>query len=86
MGGQVPNVSHPGFDYAPDFEGGIGAWETIAIWQYASDGRINGYDGNLDLNHAYMTLDAWNKYAGMVRENKNTVLENEKYRVVIEEK
>lgn len=88
---KYPNISHPGFDYAPDFEGGIGAWETIAIWQYASDGRIDGYDGNLDLNHAYMTLDAWDRYAGAkrseeVHENDETVLENEKYRVVIEEK
>lgn len=83
---KYPPVTHPGFDYEPDFEGAIGAWENIAIWQYASDGRIPGYDGNLDLNHAYMTLDAWDKYAGKVRESKHAVLENDEYRVTIEEK
>lgn len=34
-----------------------------AIRQYTSHGRIPGWDGNLDLNKAYMTREGWMKYA-----------------------
>ena len=34
-----------------------------AIYQYSSSGRLQGYDGNLDLNRAYMDGAAWDKYA-----------------------
>lgn len=93
---KYPAVTHPDFSYAPDFTGSIGAWKFIAIWQYCSDGRISGYNANLDLNHAYMTLEAWDKYAGVetvnttkpeVDDGKNvSTLENEDYRVTIEKK
>ena len=43
--------------------GGFGAWDYAAIHQYTSHGRINGYDGNLDLDIAHMDADAWGKYA-----------------------
>ena len=93
---KYPDVVHPNFKYSPNFTGSIGAWKSIAIWQYCSDGRINGYKANLDLNHAYMTLKAWDKYAGVKSANtskpnvnngkKASTLENEKYRITIEEK
>lgn len=40
-----------------------GAYEC-AIRQYSSCGRLDGYDGNLDLDKAYMDSDAWAKYVG----------------------
>lgn len=56
-----PDVEHPGFD----FEGDSPEADTfVAMWQYASDGRIGGYDGNLDLNHFYGGASAWLAYAG----------------------
>ncbi len=45
-------------------EKGYGAWRGPIIFQYSSVGRLDGYDGNLDLNIAYMDEVAWNKYAG----------------------
>lgn len=94
-----PNVINPDFSYDPEFNAPIGAWGVIAIWQYCSDGRIGGYDGNLDLNHAYMTPEAWDKYAGVEKVHEPEpepepdtpssnahVLEDDKYRVTIEEK
>lgn len=42
---------------------GIGAFNVIAIHQYTSTGRLTGYDGNLDLDIAYMTPASWDKYA-----------------------
>ncbi len=37
---------------------------SCAIRQYTSAGRLPGYNGNLDLNKAYMDRAGWNKYAG----------------------
>lgn len=36
---------------------------TCAIRQYTSSGRLAGYNGNLDLDIAYMDATAWHKYA-----------------------
>lgn len=42
---------------------GYGAWNSPAIFQYSSHGRLNGYNDNLDINIAYMDAEAWDKYA-----------------------
>lgn len=39
-------------------------WPFIAMWQYTSKGRLNGYNGNLDLDIFYGDKTAWDKYAG----------------------
>lgn len=49
MAGTPPSVKH---------------WPFYAIWQWTSSGRLNGYDGDLDLNQAYIDGAAWDKYAG----------------------
>lgn len=36
---------------------------TAAMWQFTSSGRLKGYDGNLDLDLAFMTKEAWDLYA-----------------------
>lgn len=41
-----------------------------AIRQYSSHGRIYGYDGDLDLDIAYMDDAAWHKYANPSGETK----------------
>lgn len=33
------------------------------IRQYSSSGRLSGYNGNLDLNYAWIDADKWHKYA-----------------------
>lgn len=45
-------------------DSGWGAWGEPAIYQYSSAGRLAGYNGNLDLDIAYMDREGWNKYAG----------------------
>lgn len=40
-----------------------GAYDC-AIRQYSSAGRLAGYNGNLDLDKAYMDADGWAKYVG----------------------
>ena len=39
-------------------------WSFYALWQYTSKGRLNGYNGNLDLNYFSGDTTAWDKYAG----------------------
>lgn len=39
-------------------------WNFYALWQYTSVGRLNGYNGNLDLNYFSGDGTAWDKYAG----------------------
>lgn len=34
-----------------------------ALWQFTDTGKVQGYDGNLDLDFAFMTRDAWDLYA-----------------------
>ena len=38
-------------------------WSTIAMWQWTSSGRIDGYSGNLDCDIFYGSKEAWDKYA-----------------------
>ena len=38
-------------------------WKTIAMWQWTSSGRLDGYNGNLDLDIFYGDKEAWMKYA-----------------------
>lgn len=40
-----------------------GAYNCV-IRQYSSAGRLAGYNGNLDLDKAYMDADGWAKYVG----------------------
>lgn len=56
------HLLYPNFDAdegeCPDTDG------LVCAWQFASDGRLNGYDGNLDLNRFYGEKGAWAAYAG----------------------
>ena len=46
-------------------------WTFYALWQYTSKGRLNGYNGNLDLNYFSGDRTAWDKYAGCTSINNN---------------
>lgn len=57
---QYANMKATGYQDKPWREGTY----ACAIRQYSSCGRLEGYNGNLDLNKAYMDKNGWNKYAG----------------------
>lgn len=40
----------------------LGAWSYYAIWQYTSRGRVDGINGNVDLNYTSMDLERLKKY------------------------
>lgn len=66
----------------------------LCAWQFASDCRIPGYDGNLDASVFYGDRTAWEKYAGCYNppipepqpHPEIDILENEHYKVTIERK
>lgn len=61
---QYADSSPSGYQASPwTDDGGTGAFPGMAIYQYSSTGRLDGYDGNLDLNIAYMDGAAWDRYA-----------------------
>lgn len=82
---QYPNVIRPSLDYDPgEPPATVG---LVACWQYASDGNVSGYNGNLDVNHFFGNRDAWKKYAGDVYIGEQlSILENNEYKVTIERK
>ncbi len=40
-------------------------WKSTAMYQYTSNGRLNGWNGRLDLNVFYGDKKAWDAYAGV---------------------
>ena len=51
---------------------GFGEWKSCIILQYSSKGQLPGYNGNLDLDKAYITADEWLMYARGLIEVKPT--------------
>lgn len=60
-------------DYNPDYNYDMSSagsapsvkyWSTIAMWQWTSAGRLDGYNGNLDCNIFYGDTTAWDAYVG----------------------
>lgn len=60
-------------DYNPDYNydmtnagssPSVKYWKTIAMWQWTSCGRLDGWNGNLDLDEFYGDTNAWDAYVG----------------------
>lgn len=58
-----PAVSHPNFSQAAEWDCPSADGNVVA-WQFCSDGRLNGYDNNLDCSLYYGDEKSWFKYAG----------------------
>lgn len=82
---QYPNVVRPTLDWElPDVPKTDG---LVCCWQYASDGKVVGYDGYLDVNRFFGDAAAWNAYCGKPVENLGkSVLENDEFIVEITRK
>lgn len=64
-------------------------WTFYALWQYSSKGRVNGYNGNVDVNYFSGDGIAWDKYAGKNSNEEETSKKktiDELAREVIEDK
>lgn len=59
---QYANMDNTGYQEHPWNEGAY----DCAIRQYTSMGNLYGWDGDLDLNKAYMTRDEWNAWAACI--------------------
>lgn len=58
-----PAVQHPTFARAAQWDCPSADGNVVA-WQFCSDGRLNGYGGNLDCSLYYGDKESWLKYAG----------------------
>lgn len=59
--------NEPDYNYDMSHAGSkpkVNFWPFIAIWQWTSKGRLDGYNANLDCDVFYGDVEAWNKYAG----------------------
>lgn len=62
---QYASMSPTGYQSAPWSDGkGYGAWSSAAIHQYSSSGSLANWNGQLDLNLAYINASQWNELAG----------------------
>lgn len=61
---QYANSEPTGYQSDPWFpKGSIGAFKAVTMHQYSSTGRLDGHDGNLDLDIAYLTREGWDAIA-----------------------
>lgn len=62
---QYKNNNPTGYQITPWTDSrGFGAWSAALIYQYSSRGRLSGYNGDLDLDIAYVSPTEWMAYAG----------------------
>ena len=84
-----PSVVSPSFAQAETWDCPI-ADGLVGAWQFCSDGRLQGYDGNLDCNLFYGDAKQWEAYYDSGSEESATpdvqTLENNNYKVTIERK
>ena len=67
---QYASNNPTGYQSDPWFPAGsIGAFSAVTMHQYTSTGRLSGYSGNLDLDIAYLTREAWDRIAKGDRED-----------------
>ena len=91
-----PEVVSPGFEAAESWQCPEANGNVVA-WQFCSDGKVDGYNGKLDLDLFYGAKEQWAAYAkGDKRGSDDTdssdtngsavVLENDKMKVTVEVK
>lgn len=97
---EYPSVTSPSFDMAESWECPEAEGNVVA-WQFCSDGRVSGYNGNIDCSLFYGTEKQWRAYALGYNETDSpvpspddssdtgisvSVLENDEYKITIERK
>ncbi|MGV9045289.1 GH25 family lysozyme [Lactococcus lactis] len=61
---QYASMSPTGYQSKPWTDGkGYGAWSSAAIHQYSSAGSLANWNGNLDINLAYINANQWKALA-----------------------
>ena len=62
---QYASMNPTGYQSEPWIDGkGYGAWSSAAIHQYSSAGSLANWNGNLDINLAYINANQWKSLAG----------------------
>lgn len=81
---QYASMTPTGYQSEPWTDGqGYGAWSSAAIHQYSSSGSLTNWNGQLDLNIAYINANQWKEISGggntnnVTPANENIMIENE---------
>lgn len=81
---QYASMTPTGYQSEPWTDGqGYGAWSSAAIHQYSSSGSLTNWNGQLDLNIAYINANQWKEISGggntnnITPANENIMIENE---------
>ena len=84
---QYASMTPTGYQSEPWTDGqGYGAWSSAAIHQYSSSGSLTNWNGQLDLNIAYINANQWKALASpdgadnssiTDETNLNNIIENE---------
>lgn len=90
---EYPSVTSPSFDMAESWECPEAEGNVVA-WQFCSDGRVSGYNKNLDCSLFYGTEKQWWAYAlgdnsdgtDAGADSSVSTLENDEYKITIERK
>lgn len=90
---EYPAVTSPSFEQAESWECPEAEGNVVA-WQFCSDGRVSGYNGNLDCSLFYGTENQWRAYAlgansggtNAGADSSVSTLENDEYKITIERK
>ena len=62
---QYASMNPTGYQSEPWTDGkGYGAWSSATIHQYSSAGSLANWNGNLDINLAYINANQWKSLAG----------------------
>ena len=67
----------PFYGYAPyNLPYGIGSWKNVTAFQYTSSGRLQGWNGDLDMDVFYGSRETWDAYARNGKAPSSPVVSN----------
>lgn len=86
-----PKSGVTSFEQMPDYEGGTYPWAFGAMWQFTSSGKVSGFNGNVDLDIAWMDAAGWQAYARSAPQEAidgqpTIIYEDESIRIYLEHK
>lgn len=74
---QYASMNPTGYQSEPWTDGkGYGAWSSAAIHQYSSAGSLANWNGNLDINLAYINANQWKSLAGSGSTSNSIITED----------
>lgn len=81
---QYANMKFTGIQETPWQSGSVKPFEGYVMHQYASTGRLVGYNGNLDLDRFYGTIDDWKRLASKIQNGSESIKKKADPQIVLD--